>query len=244
MNTRPAGEARLFLRHVALAAVLSSLSWPAQAQRVVDTFESGANPNEWGWTNVQGPATITPDGGNPGAWVDTGVPYFATHPHFISEPPPGSALQAAIASGTLHTASVDLQRLDTTNVSGCLPTHLQASFVSLGLFDLHSSEFQIEAHTTADSSPAFPLGPFPWFTASFDIPSDATDTPPGWELAVPDGMTYTWADLMHNLDGMRFFIGDPDQPAFSSCSHLGADNVVVTYGDALFVDGFDGSAAP
>ena len=243
MITRPAGEARLFLRHVALAVAVSSLSWPAHAQRVVDTFESSANPNAWGWTNVFGDATITPDGGNPGAWVDTQVPYFAQHPHFISAPPPGSALQAALASGTLHTASIDLQRLDTTGVSGCQPTHLQASFVSLGLFDLHSSDIiTIEGRTT--EGPMFPLGPFPWFTASFDIPSEATETPPGWELVVPEGMTYTWADLMRNLDGMRFYVGDPDQTAFSACSHLGADNVVVTYGDSLFTDGFDGSGAP
>jgi len=242
MDIRFAGDAGLLLRRVALAIAVCSLSLPAQATRVVDSFEGGANPNEWGWTNVFGPATIAPDGGNPGAWVDTEVPYFATHPHFISQPPIGSALQVALASGTLQTASIDLQRLDTTGVQGCQPTHLQASFVSLGLFDLHTSEFQIEARTT--QGPMFPLGPFPWFTASFDIPSGATETPAGWELDVPDGVTYTWADLMRNIDGMRFFVGDPDQTAFSACSHLGADNVIVTYGDSLFTDGFDGSDAP
>jgi hypothetical protein len=242
MKTRSAGDVRPFLRYVVLAITVSSLPLPAHAGSVVDTFEDGANPNEWGWTNVFGPALITPDGGNPGAWVDTDVPYFATHPHLISQPPAGSALQIALASGTLNTASVDMQRIDTTGVQGCQPTHLQASFVSLGLFDLHSSDFMIEARTT--QGPMFPEGAFPWFTASFDIPSAATDTPPGWELVVPDGLTYTWADLMRNIDGMRFFIGDPDQIAFSACSHLGADNVVVIYGDTLFVDGFDGSGAP
>jgi len=51
---------------------------------------------------------------------------------------------------------------------------------------------------------------------------------------------------MHNIDGVRFYVGDPDQFAFSACSHLGADNIVVTYtaaeGDVVFADGFDACA--
>lgn len=226
-----------------LAMGIGTLSLhPLHAAQVVDDFESGANPNGWSWTNIDGEATITPFGGNPGRWIDTGAPYFAGHPHLISVPPAGSALRTALASGHLQAASIDIERLDTTSVVGCQPTHLQASFVSLALFDFHSADLEIQAHTTADPRAAFAAGAFPWQTVAFTIPAASAQTPPGWELDVPPGIDYTWADLMHNIDGLRFYIGDPDQFAFSACSHLGADNVVVTYaggGDVIFRDGFD-----
>jgi hypothetical protein len=101
----------------------------------------------------------------------------------------------------------------------------------------------IEAHTT--DGPESPLeGPFPWMTVSFTIPSDATDVPPGWVLNAPPELDYTWADLMHNIDGISFFVVAPDEFTFDSCWRLGADNVTVTYGDddAIFADGFDGVA--
>ncbi len=226
------------------ALALLAVAATGSAEEVSDDFESGANPNQWSWTNTQGVVMITPQGGNPGAWVDTGAPYFAGHPRFSAVPPAGSSLRAALSSGSLHTASIDLQRLDTSQVQGCLPTHTQASFVSLALVDLHSADVAIEARTT--QGPGYPAGPFAWQSARFDIPSDAIETPPGWELVNPSDIDYTWVDLMHNIDGITFYVGDPDQQAFSSCSHLGADNAVISYGagDSIFVDGFDAAAMP
>jgi hypothetical protein len=224
-----------------LSLTFAVFSAYADAERVVDDFEMASNPDQWGWTNVFGDAKITTEGGNPGAWIDTSTGYFAVHPYLVSEPPANSRLHAALASGHLQSASIDLQRLDTTDVSGCQPTHLQASFVSLSLIDLHSSNEEIKAHTTADISPAFPAGFFAWQTASFTIPSNSIDTPSGWILHTPAGSNYTWADLMRNIDSLRFYVGNPDQSAFSACSHLGADNVVINYTvdvDAIFTDGF------
>ena len=82
-----------------------------------------------------------------------------------------------------------------------------------------------------DDGPQTPGGPFPWLTASFPIASGATDVPPGWVLNAPPELNYTWQDLMHNIDGIRFFVVNPEDITFDSCWHLGADNVVVTYGD-------------
>jgi hypothetical protein len=220
----------------------------AGAQQVVDDFESGTNPNQWGWTNsTDSVANIVMAGGNPGAWVDSTVPYFVDHPNFTALPPAGSPLRAALDSGTLHTASVDLQRLDTSDVSGCFPVYTLPSTLTLSLIDTHTADYVIEAHTTeGKTSPT--QGPFAWLSAKFTIPSDATDTPPGWVLNVDPDLNYTWADLMHNIDGIRFFVVSPDDITFSSCWHLGADNAVVTYGttdtDTVFTDGFDGAAPP
>jgi hypothetical protein len=67
-------------------------------------------------------------------------------------------------------------------------------------------------------------------------------------LNVAPDLNYTWADLMHNIDGIRFFVVSPDDITFSSCWDLGADNAVVTYGttddDTVFADDFDGAAPP
>ena len=230
------------LMGVALLAATAT----AGAQQVVDDFESDTNPNYWGWTaSTPSTASIVMDGGNPGAWDDSGVPYFAQYPNFTAVPPAGSPLQIALASGSLHTASIDVERLDASDVQGCLPAHIESSFVAIELMDLHTAASVVEAHTTF--GPTFPEGPFPWQTASFTVPSDATDTPPGWVLNADPDLHYTWVELMHNVDGIRFFVGDPDALTFSACAHLGADNVVITYGtdgDTIFIDGFDGAPAP
>jgi len=67
--------------------------------------------------------------------------------------------------------------------------------------------------------------------------------PPGWVLNAPPELGYTWQDLMHNIDGIRFFVLDPEELTFDACWHLGADNVHVTYAgdDRIFADGFDGA---
>ena len=47
---------------------------------------------------------------------------------------------------------------------------------------------------------------------------------------------------MHNIDGIRLFVVSPDDITFDSCWHLGADNIVVAYDEAvdtIAADGFD-----
>jgi hypothetical protein len=233
-----------------LAVVLLALPAAAvQATQVVDDFESGTDPNNWSWlsgspSNVIGNGVIQAEGGNPGAWFDSTAPYFAGHPNFTAVPAAGTPLRVALDSGTLHSASIDMQRLDTSSVENCHPVYDLPSTFTLQLFDLHTvgsdPPTQIEAHTT--DGPASPGGTFPWTSASFTIPSDATDVPPGWVLNAPPELNYTWADLMHNIDGIAFFPISPEEITFDSCWELGADNVVVGYGeadDAIFADGFD-----
>jgi hypothetical protein len=239
--------AEMLMKQIAVASLLILAVAAAHAAEVVDDFESGTNPNEWGWTNGGGGAfTIEPDGGNPGAWLDSGAPYFSDHPNLTAYPPAGSTLRDALASGTLVSASVDIERLDTSGVEGCHPVYDLPSTFTLMLSDLHTVPSEpptvIEAHTV--DGPESPLeGPFPWMNVSFAIPSDASAVPPGWVLNAPPELGYTWADLMHNIDGISFFVIAPDEFTFDSCWQLGADNVTVVYGDgdAIFADGFDGA---
>lgn len=227
-----------------LVVVALALAVPAaHATEVIDTFEAGTNPAQWGWTNNGGGAfIIQPDGGNPGAWLDSGVPYFSDHPNLTSIPPSGTALSDALASGTLVSARFDVEQLDTSDVTNCHPTSDTPSLFTLEFIDLHSDPGGgvIEAHT--EDGPPTPGGPYAWQTVSFPIPSDATDVPSNWVLNAPPEDNYTWQDLMHNIDGIRLFVVSPDDITFDSCWHLGADNIVVAYDEAvdtIAADGFD-----
>jgi len=220
------------------------LTSAANAGQVVDTFENGANPNGWLWAGSD-PAVgagITGDGGDPGAWADSGAPYISFEPLFAAEPPAGSPLRAALDSAELRTASIDFQRLDVTDVPNCHQQNDGFKSFAFEIIDAHSGDLPIEGIST--TGPASPYELYPWTTAHFVIPSESPTTPRGWTLLnAPDG--YTWADLMHNTDAIQFyaFFSPFLQPG--ACWHLGADNVVITYGarDAIFADAYDDGAA-
>jgi len=215
---------------------------PAMATDVVDTFETDANQNGWSFTDDIGDTlgTIQPSGGNPGGWLDSGIPFYNDHPAVASLGPPGSKLRAALASGTLLSASVDFQRIDAA--ADCGPVYDLPSHFSIKLIDRHTVPSTpptvIQAYTTAGESPL--EGPFPWMTASFTIPSAATDVPAGWVLKAPPDINYTWQDMMHNIDGIALGLVDPDDITYSACWHIGVDNIKITYaGEQVFGNGFD-----
>jgi len=225
------------------AALLLVVPVVAEATQVVDDFESGTNPNAWGWSVSGAPYTIQPQGGDPGAWIDSGVPYKTKHAALVAVPPDGSALRAALASGTLTSASIAIEELDASGVTGCFPLASATGPFTLMFMDLHSAPggTLIEAHTL--NGPSTPVAPFPWHTAGFPIPSsDGDDVPPGWRLNNADVPGYTWSTMMHNIDGIAFYVDDPHAKTFEGCWHMGADNVVVTYGgapDEIFADAFE-----
>jgi hypothetical protein len=232
-----------------LMALPAAALRPLHATEVDDHFDTGDNPNGWSWlsgtpSNIVHNGTVQPSGGNPDGWFDSTTPYFAGHPNFTAIPTAGTPLRAALDSGALETLAVDIQRLDTSAIENCHPVYDLPSTFTLQLLDLHTLNTDpptpIEAHTI--DGPASPEGgSYAWTSINFTIPSDATDVPPGWVLEVPPDITYTWADLMHNLDGISVFAIDPGEITFDSCWEFGADNVVVTYGgnDGLFANGFE-----
>jgi len=218
------------MKTLPFALALTLLPAASMATQVTDNFESGTNPNQWGWTNNSGGAYIIEmTGGNPGAWLDSGTPYYSDHPNLTSLPPEGTDLRTALASGTLHSAAFAFHQFR----SGCFPTFTSASTFSLALVDLHSDPggAVVEAHTISGRGSIGVLQPSTWVRASFTIPSDSSDAvPDGLELNAPPELNYTWQDLMQNVDGIRFFVINPDDITFDACWRLGADNVTVTYG--------------
>jgi hypothetical protein len=224
------------VKRLILAALACTAFSDLYATQVVDTFETD-NPNQWGWTNKDGGFyLLQPTGGNPGGWLDSDVAYRTDHPNLTSVPADNTALKTALASGELVSAGFDFQRLD---AGTCLPQYDLPSTFALEFIDLHSDPggSVIEAHVNGDDSPTAVSS---WQTVTFSIPSSATDVPDGWLLNAPPELNYTWQDMMHNIDGIRFFSISPDDITYSSCWRLGADNVIVTYGDDVFADGFEG----
>jgi hypothetical protein len=225
------------MKTLSAALALALLPAATMATQVTDNFESGTNPNQWGWTNNDGGAYIIEmAGGSPGAWLDSGTPYYSDHPNLTSIPPDGTDLRTALASGTLHAASFSFRQY----ASGCFPTYTSRSTFSLELIDLHSDPggAVIEAHTTTGAPSIGGLHFSVWTHANFAIPSDSTDpVPDGWELNAPPELNYTWQDLMQNIDGIRFFVINPDDFTFDACWRLGADNVTVTYGSSFTPSG-------
>jgi len=223
-----------------VVVLLFTATAAAHADSVVDTFESSANPNGWSWagSDPAAGAGITDSGGHPGAWMDSGVPYMGFEPQFVSFPPPGSKLRTALDSGEVKTASIDLQRLDVSDVPTCHQHNDGFKTFAFAFNDFHSGDLPISGISTVGPAAQYEL--YPWTTVRFVIPSDSATTPRGWTLInAPAG--YTWADLMRNTDSVSFFaLFSPFfQPG--ACWHLGADNIVITYGgrDALFADAFD-----
>jgi hypothetical protein len=186
---------------------------------------------------------VQTSGGNPDGWFDSEDLFFSAHPEVIGTAPDGSKLHAALASGALLTARIDFQRLDTSGENNCHPIYDLPSHFSIRFGDQHTvpttPRTTIEAFTTAEESPL--QGPFPWMTATFTIPSAATEVPAGWVLNAPPDIGYTWQDMMHNIDFIAFGVVDPEDITYSSCWHLGVDNITLTYGDAdaVFESGFD-----
>jgi hypothetical protein len=223
-----------------IVVLLFTATVAARAGVVVDTFENDANPNQWSWAggDPASGAGINDSGGHPGPWMDSGVPFINFEPQIVSFPPAGSALRAALDSAEVRTASIDLERLDASDVQTCQQHNYGFKTFAFAFNDFHSGDLPISGISTA--GPAAPFEYYPWTRVRFAIPSDSPTTPRGWVLVnAPHG--YTWADLMHNTDSVSFFAFFSPFLQPGACWHLGADNIVITYGarDGIFDDAFD-----
>ena len=236
------------MRRIVAIGLFFSAATSACCSEVIDTFEPqraqdcagvdacGVNPNGWSWIDEEKRIRVfwNASGGNPNAYLGTGPRYFISAPLFVSNPAPETKLAAALRSGQLVSARFDYERLD---AGACGPVNADPNQFVLHLYDMHSSDAVIDAFTAGQPSPA---GPSAWETASFSIPFSATDVPEGWKINVNPDLGYTWQDLMHNVDAIGFSpVFNDGIGVFASCWRLGADNVVIAYGDAIFSDGFN-----
>jgi hypothetical protein len=173
----------------------------AQVDSVV-TFDNGQFGWTWGWTEW-----IEPIGGNPGAYLhgDICCAYFPIASNTSSFT--GSYQQAGLAS-----LGIDLVMLE----------GYEHPVVLMLLTDNDTPQ-------AGDDSGAFVFGsdaPSPgdgWLSYDFIVPAQETTLPPGWHLwRTTDD---TWAELMQDVDEVRFIIGDPTLGYMESPWVVGMDNV-------------------
>jgi hypothetical protein len=203
----------------------------ASAEQAIENFENG-NAAQWTWVGDAPNAVVKTTGGNPDGWFDSGSSYTSNQPGVGSIPPAGSALQTALASGSLRSVSFDFQRLDQ---GSCSPQSNDAGNFALTLTDFHTAGGFIDAVYVGDESPGDISA---WQSHSFPIDSQAATVPDGWMLeGAPDD--YTWSDLMHNIDLIKISAADPGLLSHVLCYRFGIDNIVVSYGEKIFADDFE-----
>lgn len=177
----------------------SSFGALAQVSSTVP-FDSGPFGWSWGWAEW-----IEPTGGNPGAYLH-GEHCCAYFPIAFNT----SSFTANYQQAGLASLGIDL-----ITVEG-----YQYPVVLMLLNDNDTPQ-------GGDDWGAFvfgPDGPVPgdgWLSYDFIVPAQETTLPPGWSMCGVD----RWAELMQDVDEVRFMIGDPTTGYIDDDWIVGMDNV-------------------
>lgn len=199
---------------------LSSLALPAQAETVVRTFDGASNPDGWNWGFGN---SFPAAGGNPGAYLRTdGLDTFAPQPRttVANSPFLGNLRAAGVVS-----IGVDLAAFS-NNTTGGRP---------LTLMLMHNNG---TPSNPSDDTAAYFKGPnIPslgqgWVSYDFNVPTEQTSLPAGWELLnMGDSGSpaiHTWNQVVENVSQVRFFYGDPTMFFIFQTWSLGMDNLRIT----------------
>ena len=195
---------------------------PAADQTFVETFDSGS-ANEGGWT-FGGPSGSFPgSGGNPGAYLASGLlDTFA--------PMPRTTLVGSLFTGDFRKRGVSSIGLDLNT--------FQAGSTGgrpLTLMLIHDNQTPGNPN---DDTAAYFLGPnIPgtgqgWVSYDFFVPSAETELPAGWLLLnmgnIDDPANHTWDEVIRDVDQVRYFYGDPTFFFIFQQWFLGLDNARIT----------------
>jgi hypothetical protein len=194
---------RGILVSVSLLVLGSSLGAQAQVGSVV-TFDSDQFGWSWGWPTWE---WIEPTGGNPGAYLhgDLCCQYYPIASNTTT-------FTANYQQAGLATLGIDLIKLE----------GFQSPVVLMLLTDNDTPQ-------GGDDYGAFVFGPdisvpgAGWLSCDFIVPAQEITLPPGWSMWRSD--VDRWAELMQDVDEVRFLLGDPTLYYFESDWIVGMDNV-------------------
>jgi len=202
--------------------VLATGTAGAADQTFIETFDSGS-ANEGVWT-FGGPSGSFPgSGGNPGAYLASGLlDTFA--------PMPRTSLVGSVFTGNFRDRGVSSIGLDLNTfqagTTGGRP---------LTLMLIHDN--QTPGNTTDDTAAYF-LGPnIPaagqgWVLYDFAVPSAETELPAGWLLLnmgnIDDPADHSWDEVIQDVDQVRYHYGDPTFFFIFQQWFLGLDNARIT----------------
>lgn len=218
---------RMRLSPLLLAALVpaAALTSSASAQVSVEGFDMGANPDNWvAWFSAYNSISMT--GGNPGACLE--LDNFTSGPatcHFVDIAPdddPGLAPHAH--SGDWRAALVDKVSVDLDVQEGIFGGDVVLELVSDPGTPGFSGDDCIVRRTLAGAGPLAPG----WETFSFDIASQQTTLPSGWDTDGVCSGDAAWNTVMTDMDQILIrYDGNP--PAFCSFTSwiLRVDNISV-----------------
>ena len=209
----------------------------------VETFENGSNEGNWsfGMPNIE---VIPREGGNPGPWL-----------HIPCGAGPGNCLEfwypmpSTTPMGDENLFTGNYLKRGVTSVGIDLVTHFYSSPGNdgPGHDEFHWNVAVIlisDSGNPTDNSDnwgAYYVGEMHapkvgegWKSFDFEIPSGASDLPPGWvwNTGQPNAPADpSWSELMENVSMLMYSYLDPTLPATVQPWDVGLDNPRITYSD-------------
>jgi hypothetical protein len=187
----------------------------------VETFDGGSNAG--GWTFGGPGGGIQAAGGNPGAYLSSGLlDTFAPQPRTTQA---GSPFTGNYRERGVTSFGVDLVTFQAMTTGGR----------PLTLMLIHDND---TPGVFADDTAAYFMGPnIPhvgqgWVSYDYGVPSQETALPAGWLLLnlgnLEDPPLHTWDDVIQHVDVVRLFYGDPTFVFIFQQWFLGLDNPRIT----------------
>lgn len=197
---------------------LSALS--AQAQTTVESFTGGSNIG--GWTFGGPNPSIPPTGGNPGAYLASGlIDTFAPQPRTTAS---GSVFTGDFRAAAISSIGIDLITFQAQTTAGRPLTLMLIHDNGTGSFTDDTA-----AYFMGPNIPAVGAG---WKSFDFALPSAETSLPSGWQLlnlgdsgAPP---IHDWDTVIQNVTRVQYFYGDPTLFFIFQQWTLGMDNARIT----------------
>ena len=194
-------------------------AFPASAG-FVETFDNGSNEGDWHLT--VNPATIEPDGGNPGpylhAMADAAVPTW-----YVPLDTPTAYFLGNFAEKKVGTLAVDIDIFSGVEVPDRAVTlDLETT---LGTGDFTKG---VDAYYIGTDISHFPVG---WQTYEFPINAASTTIPPGWVVTKGNGRPGTdtdWQALMGDVETLGVELGEPGFFYPFGIWDIGLDNARIT----------------
>lgn len=222
-----------------LALCMAPAALAGSTETFTETFDRGNNEGNWTF-GIPGIEVIQDEGGNPGWWLhstceglnclDTFAPQPRTTPMGGESEFTGNYAERGVVS-----IGVDLQTLHVDFSADGRPLTI------ILVNDNGTPEDEIDSWGAYFIGPDnVPLENEGWKSYDFDIPSQETELPDGWQYwdpfgSMPEGAT--WGDLITDVSQVRYFYGNPEFFFIFQQWELGMDNARITV--AIDDDGED-----
>lgn len=218
---RPLGVGKMISPACVLATAMSAITTTVQAESTTVPFDGGVNTGAWTWGT---PTTYPQTGGNPDAYMrTTGLDTFA--PQLRTQGP-------SVFTGDYREKGVVSLGVDLVTFA----VDFSAAERPLALMLVNDNGTPGNPN---DDWAAYTLGPDipvpgqPWTSYDFEVPSQATELPPGWAfIELGPGAQPDWDAVITNVSRVNFFYGDPEFFFIFQMWTLGADNLRIVCDDS------------